>query len=410
MSKNILSLFDGMSCGQIALTDMGIEIGQYYASEIDKHAVKMSQYLFPKMIHLGDVTKWEEWNIVWAKIDIVMGGSPCQGFSFAGKQLAFDDPRSKLFFVFVDILNHCKKHNPNVKFLLENVRMAKEHENVITRYMGIEPIFINSALVSAQNRQRLYWTNIFNEPAGLFSEPKCMIQQPKDRGILLKDILENEVPEKYFLSEKIVNKMFEGMNINGKSNTLRTSGHQSQSNKHNFDLIKIDKKGNIKDNQDKASCFTAGGNSGGNHSDMDLIVTHNLQPRNGKGQGGKGHLSKTDQKSYCLETSNGQAVEFREVRQLNTSLESRGKQPYMQNRIYDINGINPALTTLWNGSNLINTSKIRRLTPKECLRLQTVPEPIIDKMLNSAISDTQIYRMAGNGWTIEVIKHIFLYL
>jgi DNA-cytosine methyltransferase len=290
MIKNILSLFDGMSCGQIALQDIGIEIGQYYAAEIDKHAVKMSQYLFPNMIHLGDVTKWEEWNIDWSSIDILMGGSPCQGFSFAGKQLAFDDPRSKLFFVFVDILNHIKKHNPNVKFLLENVRMAKEHENVITRYMGVEPIFINSALVSAQNRQRLYWTNIFNQPSGLFSEPKCMIPQPKDRGILLKDILEVEVPEKYFLSDKMLNALlkhqvfnkfsYESIDSENKSSCI-TSHVSKMGNAETY--IKIDKKGNIKNNQDKASCFTAGANSGGNHSDMDLINIQNkirrLTPR-----------------------------------------------------------------------------------------------------------------------------------
>ena len=127
---------------------------------------------------MGDVTKWQDWDIDWASIDLLIGGSPCQGFSFAGKQLNFNDPRSKLFFEFVDILNHIKKYNPEVKFLLENVKMKKEYQEVISGYLGVEPIEINSALVSAQNRVRLYWTNI---PG---------IKEPTDKGLLLKDIIE----------------------------------------------------------------------------------------------------------------------------------------------------------------------------------------------------------------------------
>ncbi len=167
----VLSLFDGMGCLGIALKDIGYEF-EYYTSEIDKHAMAQSKLNFPDSIQLGDVTKWRDWDIDWSKIDLIGAGSPCQGFSFAGKQLAFDDPRSALFFVFVEILEHCRKHNPNVKFLLENVKMKKEHELVITKYMGVAPITINAALVSAQNRVRLFWTNIANEPYGLFGEAK----------------------------------------------------------------------------------------------------------------------------------------------------------------------------------------------------------------------------------------------
>ena len=174
---NVLSLFDGISCGQVALERAEIPVKNYYASEIDKYAIQITQKNYPNTIQLGDITKWQEWEIDWSSIDLLIGGSPCQGFSFAGKQLNFDDPRSKLFFVYVDILNHIKKHNPNVKFLLENVKMKKEYQNVITSYLGVEPIEINSALVSAQNRKRLYWTNIGK------------IEQPEDKGILLKDIV-----------------------------------------------------------------------------------------------------------------------------------------------------------------------------------------------------------------------------
>lgn len=181
---NILSLFDGISCGQVALERAGISINKYYASEIDKYAIQITQKNYPNTIQLGNITKWQEWEIDWSSIDLLIGGTPCQGFSFAGKQLNFNDSRSKLFFVYVDILNHIKKHNPNVKFLLENVKMKKQYQDVISSYLEVEPVEINSALVSAQNRKRLYWTNI------------GQIEQPKDKGILLKDIVhENTIPE-----------------------------------------------------------------------------------------------------------------------------------------------------------------------------------------------------------------------
>lgn len=188
---NVLSLFDGMSCGRIALRELGIEPEHYYASEIDKFAISQTRLNFPDTIHLGDVTKWREWEIDWGTIDLILAGSPCQGFSFAGKQLAFDDPRSKLFFVFVDILSHVKALNPDVFFLLENVNMKKEHMRVITEYCGVHPVNINSNLVSAQNRNRWYWTNIRTKKVGLFGEIHSDIPQPKDEGILLREAIRN---------------------------------------------------------------------------------------------------------------------------------------------------------------------------------------------------------------------------
>ena len=175
---NVLSLFDGISAGQVALERAGITVNNYYAAEIDKYAIKVTQANYPDTIQLGDVTKWRDWDIDWASIDLLIGGSPCQGFSFAGKQLAFDDPRSKLFFVYVDILNHIRSVNPSVKFLLENVKMKKEYLDIISEHLGVEPVFINSALVSAQNRQRYYWAN-------------WRITQPDDKGILLADVIES---------------------------------------------------------------------------------------------------------------------------------------------------------------------------------------------------------------------------
>ena len=174
---NVLSLFDGMSCGQLALQRAGIKVDNYYACEIDKYAIQVTQKNFPNTIQLGDVTTA---NYYFDKgIDLLMGGSPCQGFSFAGGQLAFDDPRSKLFFEFVRI----KEELQPKYFLLENVKMKQEFQDVITKYMGVEPIEINSSLFSAQNRRRLYWTNI----------PVDM--DIKDKGLVLKDILQTDHDE-----------------------------------------------------------------------------------------------------------------------------------------------------------------------------------------------------------------------
>lgn len=175
---NVLSLFDGMSCGQIALNRIGIKPDNYYASELDKYAITVTQANFPETKQLGDVTKWRDWDIDWASIDLLIGGSPCQGFSFAGKQLAFNDPRSALFFEYVNILNHIRKHHPDVKFLLENVKMKKQFLDVISGLLGVEPVFINSSLVSAQNRQRYYWAN-------------WEFGQPEDKDIVLADIIES---------------------------------------------------------------------------------------------------------------------------------------------------------------------------------------------------------------------------
>jgi len=154
-NMNILSLFDGISCGQIALNRIGITHYNYYASEIDKDAIKMTQHNYPKTIQLGDVKNITKQDL--PKIDLLIGGSPCQGFSFAGKQLNFDDPRSKLFFEYIRLLKECKPKY----FLLENVCMKKEYLNTITKCIGVDPVFINSKFFSAQDRKRYYWTNIF---------------------------------------------------------------------------------------------------------------------------------------------------------------------------------------------------------------------------------------------------------
>ena len=204
---NVLSLFDGMSCGQIALDQLGIRVDKYYASEIDKYAIAVAKKNYPNTIHVGDITQLDPND--FKNIDLILAGSPCQGFSFAGKQLAFDDPRSALFFEFIRLLKAIKPKY----FLLENVRMKQQYIDVITQQVSecypehqgndlfdskIEPILINSALLSAQSRQRLYWTNIPN------------VKQPEDLGIVLKDILEDEVNSEFYHGKKSIAYMERG--------------------------------------------------------------------------------------------------------------------------------------------------------------------------------------------------------
>lgn len=172
----ILSLFDGISCCRVALDRAGIKVDQYYASEIDKYAIQVSKANWPDVIQLGDVTRIQ--GNALPKIHLLAGGSPCQSVSTSGKQEGFAG-KSGLFFEYVRIFKELKAVNPDLLFLLENVKMKKEWQEVITNEMGVEPIFLNSSLLSAQNRQRLYWTNIPN------------VTIPADKGILLKDILES---------------------------------------------------------------------------------------------------------------------------------------------------------------------------------------------------------------------------
>ena len=272
-------------------------------------------------------------------------------------------------------------------FLLENVEMGEKWERVLTQAIGVNALHINSALVSAQNRKRIYFTNIGMEAAGLFGYQVSIIQKPKDRKILLKDILESEVDEKYFLSEKIMTGFL-----------LHNKRHIEEKNQTGFNWKPTT--GNK-----KAACLRS--NPALCPTDNSVIV-HNTMPRSSTtGKGGTGHLSRNDGKTYCLDTGNTNAVEVREVKQLSTNNKSNGgTQPYQQDRIYDVNGISPALQAqLPNGSTMINTSRIRRLTPLECMRLQTV-----DDNYKMPVSDSQKYKMLGNGWTIEVISHIFKYI
>ena len=298
---NVLSVFDGMSCGRIALDRLGVPISNYYASEIDKYAMQIAKKNYPDTKHVGDITKVRSRDL--GHVDLLIGGSPCQGFSFAGKRLNFDDPRSKLFFEYVRMLQEIKPRY----FLLENVKMKKESEDVITKMLGVEPIEINSNLVSAQNRRRLYWTNIPQD--GL----------PEDRSIKLKDILEDGVVDR-----------------------------------------------------DKSHCLDANYYKGGNLKSY--FEKHRRQlvfSEDGLCQVGEADVNGHD----------------------------------ILKRVYHPEGKAPTLNTM-NGGNrepkvLVGDTKWRKLTPLECERLQTVPEGYTE-----GVSNTQRYKMLGNGWTVDVICHL----
>jgi hypothetical protein len=174
-AMNVLSLFDGISCGQVALERMGIQVNQYFASEINERAIAITQKNYPDTVQLGDVRDWKTWDL--PKIDLLIGGSPCQGFSSAGKRQGLDDPRSALFWEFVGALRHFQPRH----FLLENVVMPSYYQQVISDALGVSPIEINSALVSAQSRRRLYWCNW-----------KSM--QPPDIHRVIADVIGGEFP------------------------------------------------------------------------------------------------------------------------------------------------------------------------------------------------------------------------
>lgn len=449
---NVLSLFDGISCARLAMDRAGLPVTRYFAAEIDPYAIKVAQTNYPDTIQLGNVCNVHVTNLgievghnremkVYGSIpDVIFAGSPCQGFSKMGKGFNFEDDRSRLFFEFVRILEQCKKVNPKVKFLLENVDMVVEWANVISRKVGVTPAIINSALVSAQSRSRLYWCN-FKVKYDMFGNMLSDIPQPKDRGIVLADILEKEVDEKFFLSDAAVKRL-----------KIRHENFRP------------------KINPDKSGALLSGNQSGKNTDQGTTYIVHHGMPRTGgKKHGGTGPLSRNDGKVYSLDTTpttnkielipgtidfdefiptddksynidanyfkghdnrgqrtvimqrgrgknkgnahekksptvtSGRFEQNHSVIQINQSKESNGVQPYQQNRVYDPSGKSPALLTeMSSGSHAIEISpRIRRLTPVECERLQGIPDNY-----TLAISNTQRYKCLGNGWQIDTIVHI----
>lgn len=228
MGIRVLSLFDGMGCGRIALEELGVKVDTYYASEVDKNAIAMETLNFPDTVCLGDVTKVDARKL--GHIDLLIGGSPCQSFSFAGRRNGMSTEtneevytldrymelkcegfqfvgESYLFWEYMRILGELRETNPDVFFFLENVEMGEKWEKVLTDAIGIPGVHVNSALVSAQNRRRIYWTNIRTKEEGFLGWRVPDIPQPEDRGIMLQDVLDDNVDRKYYLKDEVVDKL-----------------------------------------------------------------------------------------------------------------------------------------------------------------------------------------------------------
>lgn len=383
----VLSLFDGMSCGAIALREAGIPVKQYFASEIDRQAIRQTQHNFPDIIQLGSVTEVKASDL--PPIDLMIGGSPCQGFSFAGKQLNFNDPRSRLFFEYVRILREIQTSSPDVKFLLENVRMRSEYENVISKELGLFPVMINSALVSAQNRARLYWTNIeVKQINNLFGHTvHTNIPQPSDRNIYLRDILDDYVDVRYFLSGKEIDRLIKAREYDcNERHTFNKIG-----------LLDFECEyygGNYPDEQYPGVCESISKDRAWNiyNSLIQLPAEVRRVPLSAIQNN---HLIK----ALCPNPNNTYVISGAIV----SPQFGGGFRPIM-------NGKSPCL--LATSSNYAaclivkgNDMVLRKLTPTECCRLQTIPE-----WYEWICSEAQIYRMLGNGWTVEVIRHILNYL
>ena len=338
---NVLSLFDGMSCGQIALERAGFKIDKYFVAEIDKYAMKVTQANYPDTIQLGDVRNIKADDL--PKIDLLIGGSPCQGFSFAGKQLNFDDPRSKLFFEFVRLLKEAKPKY----FLLENVRMKQEYQDVISKLLGVEPIMINSCLVSAQNRKRFYWTNIPD------------IKQPKDCGILLKDIIECGDATLKRYKEKSMHQMVQ-------TNRCIQVG---EADIKGFDCIK-----RVYSPEGKAPTLTT---CEGGHREPKVIC----------------RVPEATKKGY-IEVKEGECADLTFPK----SKTRRGRAMETKSN---------CLIAATHEMSQLTKYGWRKLTPTECERLQTVPDNYtLVPWGNRMMSNSQRYKMLGNGWTVDVICHI----
>jgi len=327
--RTVLSLFNGMSFCAMALEALEVKADKYYSSEIDKYANQAAQALFPETIQLGDVTNWRDWDIDWSSVDLVTGGFPCQAWSMAGKQLGDKDERGMLFWTMLDIMKHVKYQNPKADFLIENVKMKKEFEQYITTHtenaLGhVHKMLINSALVSAQNRNRYYWTSF-------------EVEQPEDKGLMLCDALEVGVVDRdkaYCIDANY----WKGTTI---EQYIKKSRRQIAFTERRTEEAKRIRR------------------------EFMQKYGRDFSPRRAKEL-----VAREDGKMNCL-----------------TATYSLKEHTILDEKVY-----------------------YRKLTPRECMRLQTVPEHHIDTLLNAGISNTQLYKMTGNGWTMEVIKHIFSFM
>lgn len=458
----VLSLFDGMSCGQIALRDLGFPIEVYYASEIDKFAIAQTQLNFPDTVQLGDVRNIDVDKLCdeVGEFDLLLAGSPCVNLSFAGKRagLATKDNieiltlgqyldlkeegfefegQSYLFWELMRVLTALRRRNPNIMFLLENVEMGKKWETVLSEAIGIRGVHINSALVSAQNRKRIYWSNIRVREEGLFGYRYTDIPQPVDRRIMLKDILETEVEEKYYLKDEVVQKLLEHKQRH------KEAGHGFGAVFHDtagkMGAVKVGGKGFDDLIKDPVCVAMRGRNAGtetvqmlepaegGKTNCLTSVAKDNLiayvfsddQVCLNKKRNELGRQIRKEYEAGTVKARRSDLVDYapREDDKTGaiTTVQSDNlilSNNHLQKNLTDVNGkANAFLATshkgAWaNGMSLVSRGfRIRRLTPTECARLQTVPDWYIWNC-----SATQQYRMLGNGWCVEVIKHILSFI
>tara|TARA_X000001382_G_scaffold26155_1_gene16619 strand:+ start:225 stop:1397 length:1173 start_codon:yes stop_codon:yes gene_type:complete len=385
--KDVVSLFDGMSCGQIALNRVGIDYRNYYACEIENYPMQVAQKNYPNTVQLGDVTKFtsstaSKWDI---ECDLLMGGSPCQGFSFAGKQLNFDDPRSKLFFEFIRIRDMLQPKY----ILLENVRMKKESQDVISEFIGFEPQMINSADASAQNRHRLYWFGFLNESKEYEQIP---IPQIEDKGIVISDILENlpfhKIPN-YLENEWCGRRRGDMVKSvdDPKANCLTASMYKGQIPTYVKKPIQVGNATNIKGYDIIKRVYSPNGKS----PTLTTMQGGHRQPKVAIGRLVNRRLDKNGVRK-------DDQLELPFTRQLEVSDSDKSN----------------CLTTVHKDNVVVQKELYRKLTPLECERLQTVPDNYTQfgkyndkKQEWDTISNTQRYKMLGNGWTVDVIAHIF---
>lgn len=371
----VLSLFDGISCGRYILDKLGINHMTYYASEINPYATSISNNNHPDIIRLGDVTKWREWDIDWSSIKLVIGGSPCQGFSSAGKQggtkatvngveVIVSDretyhavkkaggvflSQSHLFWEYVLILDHVKAHNPRVAFMLENVKMSKNNLDMITSALGVAPVFINSAVLSAQNRQRYYWCNWF-------------VPEPQDRGLLIADILEHDVSSEYDHTDKALAYM----------NRVGTTGRV----KWSYGLHSEVDKG-------KSACVASNFHKGVPNN---LLVVKRVNDN--------ARVKAITEDSRGFRPHQGD-VRSSGISELGRICKPSGKTDCMLTNHMPKVAINSD----------VNDLHYRKFTPIECERLQGLPDNY-----TSGVSDTQRYIAIGNGWQCDTVEHVLFWL
>ena len=368
---NVLSLFDGVSCGRVALQRAGIPVNKYYASEIDKYAIMITQNNFPDTIQLGDVTKWEDWDIDWNSIDLLIGGNPCVSWSVAGKQLGIEDPRGQLLFDYVNILHHIQKYNPNVKFLAENVKMKQEFQDIFSDMLGVQPVEINSALLSAQNRKRLYWTN-------------WEFGQPEDKHIMLKDIVHEYSKVDRDKSLCLDANYYKGGNLKQYYEKHRRQLAFEWLNEY---IVPFDKTLQILDKEverGKVGYFGKDSQANRVYYIHDKAVT-----LCGSAGGGAAKMGQ-----YLFGCLTPDRVNKRQ----------NGQRFNEGDKFYTL--------TAQDKHGVLVEGYIRKLTPVECERLQTLEDGFtangIDQKTGKVvpISNTQRYKALGNGWTVDVIAHI----